>query len=198
MLWEPAVPVPQAFGRPCSLLPISGPLHMLTSLSLWRILALLTPLAMTEVSYSPGRPSLGRPYRVCPCSSEGLSQLIICRNHLSITVIFLYGNANKLQQALCVIQSLSHRESPGNARSPANINNIGWSTSVAGKVLALQGQGPEFEPLEHTLKKKTIRTWWYVFVIPVLGRESQVQAGCWLASLTYLASSSSYLKKQGG
>lgn len=72
MLWEPAVPVPQAFGRPCSLLPISGPLHMLTSLSLWRILALLTPLAMTEVSYPPVRPSLGRPYRVVSLLLRGL------------------------------------------------------------------------------------------------------------------------------
>lgn len=41
-------------------------------LSLWRILALLTPLAMTEVSYPPVRPSLGRPYRVVSLLLRGL------------------------------------------------------------------------------------------------------------------------------
>lgn len=41
-------------------------------LSLWRILALLTPLATTEVSYPPGCPSLDCPYRVVSQLLRGL------------------------------------------------------------------------------------------------------------------------------
>lgn len=53
---------------------------------------------------------------------------------------------------LCVSSGLRATESPQEVLGPQliSIDSAGVTDSVAGKVLALQGQGPEFEPLEHT------------------------------------------------